>query len=183
MYLKQLLTVCLAWVLFGCVSADGALRAGRTIPSAALLFEHRADFDRPPVPIHRRVPVFPINIATSGASARITMSFAIDTKGRTGDFETVDLLVKRRSGFGTAREATFVAALERHVVAAMQEWTFEPAIQNGEPTPVRAKITWRYGNPLHSGTISTAISVDVEELSFAPMGTAGDHGLNAQKRR
>ena len=96
-----------------------------------------ASYDVEPRLVSGKAPLFPIRKALNHEGGYATVRFTIGKDGHTKDLEIVE---STYSYFGT------------HMVAAIKDWVFEPAIKDGEPVEVRAQYTLNF---LASGSAPT----------------------------
>jgi protein TonB len=86
-------------------------------------------YDRPPILLSGRTPIYPITRLQRGQSGDALIAFTIDEHGIPRDFRVI------RSDY------PYYAS---HAIVAMREWRFQPALKNGKPVAVRARIPFKY---------------------------------------
>lgn len=99
-------------------------RAGRSMP------ERTFDYCRPwsPTParvVAGRAPIYPVNRFIAGHDGYAIVEFEISDQGKAGNFVNVE-----------SSHSSFYA----HTKLAIQDWTFEPAIIDGEPVTVHCRF-------------------------------------------
>lgn len=78
---------------------------------------------RPARPLRKVQPVYPPEASRRRIEGWVELSFTIDTDGKVTDVQVVRSQPPR--------------VFDREAVAAMRQWTFEPALRDGQPVPSR----------------------------------------------
>ena len=81
--------------------------------------------DSNPILLTGRAPVYPVHRLLANEEGYTIFEFDITTKGRAGNFKVVE-----------SSHPNFYA----HARAAVAEWVFEPAMQDGIPVTVRCQL-------------------------------------------
>src|SRR6266542_2865701 len=90
-------------------------------------------YDRPPILLSGRVPIYPITRLKRGQSGDALIAFTIDEHGIPRDFRVVQ------------SDYPYYAS---HAIAAVRQSRFRSALKNGKPVAVQARIpvSYRSGN-------------------------------------
>jgi protein TonB len=76
-------------------------------------------------PLRQVPPVFPVDAARKRQEGWVELEFTIGADGSVRDIAVV--------------RAQPTRVFDREAVRAMQQWSFEPALRNGQPVEVRAR--------------------------------------------
>jgi len=98
-------------------------------PAALSMPPTSPQYDVPPILLSGRVPIYPITRLKRGQSGDALIAFTIDEHGIPRDFRVVQ------------SDYPYYAS---HAIAAVREWRFRPALKNGKPVAVQARIPFSY---------------------------------------
>jgi TonB family protein len=112
----------------------------------------------PPMPFVFTEPVYPLAHLLAGEEGSAVGEFTVDANGRVKDPVVT-----------SASAPEYGAAL----LAAMESWSFKPAVDNGDFVPVRLRVTHEFKPPL-----SGAVARLVEALRPGGAGVSGASGLD-----
>lgn len=87
--------------------------------------------DIPPQPLHSPQPKYPSTARTSGLNGRVVVKVYVDKDGEIKEWEFMEV---KPSGLG------FAKAVEE----TLQEWSFKPAMRNGEPVASWVAIPFNF---------------------------------------
>jgi TonB family protein len=88
-----------------------------------------SEYDRPPTFLRGFAPFFPDQFARKGYWGYAELDFAIQPDGSTADVRLIEATIKD-FGWAAAR--------------AVQQWKFAPALKNGHPVRVRARLPFTF---------------------------------------
>lgn len=100
--------------LFACALAVPALAQTKT---------------EPPVPVRTVNPSYPVDLRRDGVSGLVMVKCSIDEQGNVTETEV---------------EKSSNAAFEKPAVAAVKQWKFKPAKQDGAPVPIKVSIPIKF---------------------------------------
>lgn len=87
--------------------------------------------DRPPRPIKRQAPVYPLGLRIAEGKGEVILGFVVNTEGKVEDVMEVPPAAGKPPS-----DADFVAA----AIQAVRLWEFEPGIKNGKPVKTRMQV-------------------------------------------
>jgi TonB family protein len=116
------------------LAGEPTIMPGQPYPASALHWPRSPHYDTPPKLISGKAPLYPVSHARAGSSGFADVAFTVGPDGKTYDMHVIRASYPY---FGS------------HTIVAVRDWRFEPALKNGKPVPVKARVVmpfngWRW---------------------------------------